>query len=90
MSNFKSQAKRQRELAKLNKRQAKDQKRAQRKAERSGAPVAAPAVVAQPLPANDRLAPSAAPAHTPATLAEAVARWRNTKIVKPKKHPYRA
>ena len=91
MSNFKSQAKRQRELAKLNKRQAKDQKRALRKAERSGATVAAPAAVAQPMPANDRLVPGAAPARTPATLAEAVARWRNTKVAKPNKHPpYRA
>ena len=39
MSNFKSAAKRKRELAKLDKRHAKDQKRALRKAERSGAAV---------------------------------------------------
>jgi hypothetical protein len=56
--NLKSQAKRKRELAKLGKRQAKDQKRAERKAERAGpgdvvvtaapAPTAPPARAAQP------------------------------------------
>ena len=38
--NFKSQAKRKRELAKLDKRQAKDQKRAQKRADEGGATVA--------------------------------------------------
>ena len=90
MSNFKSQAKRKRELAKLDKRQAKEQKRAVRKAEQRSAadlgalaPATAPA--AQPMPANHRLALATAPVHKPSTLAEAVERWKNTKIVKPKK-----
>jgi len=89
MSNFKSQAKRKRELAKLDKRHAKDQKRALRKAERSGtdAPAAAPAiaVVAQAIPANRRPAPSTGAVRKPLTLAEAAEVWRNTKIVKPKR-----
>ncbi|HEY9183656.1 MAG TPA: hypothetical protein VIQ99_10675 [Gammaproteobacteria bacterium] len=89
MSNFKSQAKRKRELAKLDKRQAKEQKRALRKAERSGTEVGAqaPAIaaVAQPMPANHRPAANAAPSRKPLTLAEAVERWRNTKVAKPKK-----
>ena len=88
MSNFKSQAKRKRELAKLDKRQAKEQKRAVRKAERSaadlGAPAAATAPVAQPMPGNHRPALATALVRKPTTLAEAVERWRNTKIVKPK------
>jgi len=89
MSNFKSQAKRKRELAKLDKRQAKEQKRALRRAERSGPAMgaAAPAVlaVAQPTLANRRSEPATASVRTPATLAEAVERWRNTKIVKSKR-----
>jgi hypothetical protein len=92
MSNFKSAAKRKRELAKLDKRQAKDQKRALRRAERSAADVGAPAPtvapvapVAQPLQRTHRLTPSAAPLRKPLTLAEAVERWKNTKVVKPKK-----
>ena len=90
MSNFKSQAKRKRELAKLDKRQAKEQKRAVRKAERSAAdlgapaPAAATAPVAQPMPGNHRPALATALVRKPTTLAEAVERWRNTKIVKPK------
>jgi len=89
MSNFKSQAKRKRELAKLDKRQAKDQKRAVRKAERSAADAGAAAVasapVAQPMPANHRPAPSMAPVRNPATLAEAVERWKKMKVAKPKR-----
>lgn len=89
MSNFKSQAKRKRELAKLDKRQAKDQKRALRRAERSGPGVgaSAPAVsaVAQPMLANSRLESGAASVRAPATLAEAVERWKNTKVVKAKR-----
>lgn len=89
MSNFKSQAKRKRELAKLDKRQAKDQKRALRKAERSGADVAAPVVaiapIARPMPADHRAAMVAAPVQQPMTLAQAVERWKNTKVGKPRK-----
>ena len=91
MSNFKSQAKRKRELAKLDKRAAKDQKRALRRAERSGTDVAAaPAVtgVAQLMPVQPRAAVTAAAApavRKPLTLAEAAERWKNTRIVKPKK-----
>jgi hypothetical protein len=90
MSNFKSQAKRKRELAKLDKRQAKDQKRALRKAERSGADVAAPVAataspIARPMPADHRAAMVTAPVHQPMTLAQAVERWKNTKVAKPKK-----
>jgi len=87
MSNFKSQAKRKRELAKLDKRQAKDQKRALRKAERSGADATAPAptlvAAVQPVAAKPWAATPAV--RTPLTLAQAVERWRNTKVVKPKK-----
>jgi hypothetical protein len=89
MSNFKSQAKRKRELAKLDKRQAKDQKRALRKAEKSGVTVAAApavAIVAVPKPPSlGRFAlPAAAPVAKPLTLEEAVQRWKTSKIVKPK------
>lgn len=83
MSNFKSQAKRKRELAKLDKRQAKEQKRALRKAERSGtdaSPLPAVAVPAQPLPVSHRPALGAAPPRKPLTLAEAVERWKTTKV----------
>jgi hypothetical protein len=88
MSNFKSQAKRKRELAKLDKRQAKDQKRALRKAERSGADTSAatstiPAAQIIPVPSRGE---SAAPApRKPMTLAEAAERWKNTRIEKPKR-----
>ena len=81
--NFKSQAKRKRELAKLDKRQAKDQKRASRRVDQSD-PAAAvtPALVAAvPLAARAAAAPVAP---KPLTLAEAVERWKNTKIAKPK------
>ena len=89
MSNFKSLAKRKRELAKLDKRQAKEQKRAIRKAERSAADIgaSAPAIAtpAQPTLAIRRPGQVAAPVPKPTTLAEAVERWKNTKVVKPKK-----
>ena len=89
MAGFKSAAKRKRELAKLDKRQAKDQKRAVRKAERSAAnggaamPTSASVVVQallRPGPAQ-----AAAPTRTPMTLAQVVEKWKNTKVVKPKK-----
>jgi hypothetical protein len=81
--NFKSHAKRKRELAKLDKRQAKDQKRAAQRAEQSGVdgavePVATPAAVS-----GVRAAPGVTQ-KVPLTLAEAVERWKNTKIVKAK------
>jgi hypothetical protein len=88
MSNYiKTQAKRKRELAKQDKRQAKEQKRAQRKAElRSGTeaetPTLATASVAPPAAAGHRPANGAAPARAPATLAEAVERWKATKVAK--------
>lgn len=79
--NFKTHEKRKRELAKLDKRQAKDQKRALRRAEGSE-PVAALGTVASAvLPA--RSAPGVAPAARPLTLAEAVERWKKTKVAKP-------
>ena len=71
MSNFKSQAKRKRELAKLDKRQAKDQKRELRRAERSGPGIgaSAPAVsaVVQPMPTSRRPEPATAPVRKPVT-----------------------
>lgn len=88
MANLKSAAKRKRELAKLDKRQAKDQKRAVRKAERSAnaaAATAAGAALVEPLPANQRPAPHAAPGRKPMTLAEAAELWRRTKVAKPTK-----
>jgi len=90
MSNFKSLAKRKRELAKLDKRNAKDQKRALRKAERSGTDVAAAApvlgAVAPSILATHRPVAGGLPtARKPATLAEAVELWKKTKVEKPKK-----
>jgi hypothetical protein len=92
VAGFKTQGKRQRELAKLNKRKAKDEKRALRKAERSGVAVAtatsAPATtVAAPKPAPQSYLggmPPPAPAPKVLTLAEAVQRWKSTKVVKAK------
>jgi hypothetical protein len=92
VAGFKTQGKRQRELAKLNKRKAKDEKRALRKAERSGVAVAAatpaPApIVAAPKPAPVSYLggmPAAAPPPKSLTLAEAVQRWKSTKVVKAK------
>ena len=89
MAGFKSAAKRKRELAKLDKRQAKDQKRAVRKAERSAAnggaamPTSA-TVVAQALDRPGQ-AQAAAPARTSMTLAQVVEKWKNTRVVQPKR-----
>jgi hypothetical protein len=91
MSGFKSVTKRKRELAKLDKRQAKDQKRALRKAARQTGPEASAPAVAPvapvPQPTVPHVRPLAAPpvAKQPLTLAEAVERWRNTKVAKPKR-----
>jgi hypothetical protein len=89
MSNFKSQAKRKRELAKLGKREAKDQKRALRKAERSGVNVVTPTPLltadVRPTATRHKSAPSVAPARKPLTLSEAVERWKSTKVAKPPK-----
>ena len=88
MSNYiKTQAKRKRELAKQDKRQAKEQKRAQRKAElRSGTepetPAPSTAQVARPSAASHRLPIGTTPARKPVTLAEAVERWKTTKVAK--------
>lgn len=83
--NFKSQAKRKRELAKLDKRQAKDQKRALRKAEqRTAEPIAVAASPTSPLqPSRMSSGPPEAP--KPLSLAEVVQRWKNTRIAKPKR-----
>jgi hypothetical protein len=80
--NFKSHAKRKRELAKLDKRTAKDQKRAAQRVQQSDADTPLPAVAAPAVPAGVRAAPTATP--KPLTLAEAVERWKNTKVVKAK------
>jgi hypothetical protein len=100
MSNFiKSQAKRKRELAKLDKRQAKDQKRAQKKAELRGTDDAVPSLAVAPVgqsaPVSRTISPPAvasrvavvspAAAPKPMTLAEAAERWRSMKIAKPAK-----
>ena len=90
MAGFKSQGKRKRELAKLDKRRAKDQKRALRKAERAGSTVATaspPTMEAAPKlsAASSTHAGGAAPApKPPLTLSEAVERWKATKAVKAK------
>jgi hypothetical protein len=86
MPNFKSATKRKRELAKLDKRQAKDQKRALRKAERSGAAGATSvgtAFTAQP--AAQPIAAGAAAAGRPTTVSEAMERWKKTKVAKPQR-----
>ena len=93
MSGFKTQSKRNRELAKQNKRRAKDEKRALRKAGRAAATVGivSPAtIVAVSQPAARRHTPTpptppTAAAGKPLTLAEAVERWKTTKIVKAKR-----
>jgi hypothetical protein len=86
MPNFKSAAKRKRELAKLDKRQAKEQKRALRKAERSGTGALAPTAVAVARPVtNQRPGLGAPPVRKPMTLTEAVERWKNTRIARPTK-----
>ena len=89
MSNFiKSQAKRKRELAKLDKRQAKEQKRAERKAaDRSSTDGLAPALATavQPATPSRPLSPAPPPERKPLTLAEAAERWKNLKVAKPGK-----
>jgi hypothetical protein len=88
MPNFKSAAKRKRELAKLDKRQAKDQKRALRRTERAGPDVGTPTTAIAPATQPPRASDQRAPAETarkPLTLAEAVERWKNTKVAAPKK-----
>ena len=87
--NFKSQAKRKRELAKLDKRTAKDQKRAAKKAENSVDVVttlatAVPVVAAPKAPFPGMRPTAVVPPKVPLTLAEMAQRWKNTKIVKPK------
>jgi hypothetical protein len=90
MAGFKSAAKHKRELAKLDKRNAKDQKRAARKAERARA-----GTVTQPLPINavtplrpvDSRIEKGAATPKPLTLAEAVERWKSTSVVNPKTRP---
>lgn len=79
--NFKSHAKRKRELAKLDKRQAKDQKRALQRAQ-PDAGAAVQLAVTPAVPSAARGAPPVSP--KPLTLAEAVERWKNTRIVKTK------
>jgi hypothetical protein len=90
MSGFKSAAKRKRELAKLDKRTAKDQKRAVRKAERAGAAVA-PALpitaTAQQGPANKGVVADTDATRKPLTLAEAVERWKTMKVGNPTTRP---
>jgi hypothetical protein len=71
--NLKSQAKRKRELAKLGKRQAKDEKRALRKAERAGSPEPVSSPASSPTGAKTPL-PGA-----PQSLAEAARRWAESK-----------
>ena len=88
MAGFKSAAKHKRELAKLDKRNAKDQKRAVRKAERARAGVVTqplPTVGTQPKPVNSRVENEPA-ARKQLTLAEAVERWKATKVGDPKTH----
>jgi hypothetical protein len=83
MAGFKSQTKRNREAAKLAKRQAKDQKRALRKAERAGNDVALQAVT--PTPPRPVVVRGTAALDKPLTLAEAVERWKRTKVAKPQR-----
>jgi len=97
--NLKSQAKRKRELAKLDKRQEKDRKRALRRAEGSepAAVITAAVAPAKSVPHAAGQKPSlssvrgvgavVAPVATPArplTLGEAAERWRTSRVAKPK------
>jgi hypothetical protein len=87
--NFKSQAKRKRELAKLDKRQAKDQKRALKRADGQPDGVAVAPAVTPALSSLSSRVPAAVPAVPaplpPMTLAQAVERWKTTKVVKAKR-----
>jgi len=79
--NFNNQTKRNRELAKKDKRAQKDQKRAQKKAEaraaRSGTLGAAPAMTA-----SVRVATPAPPSNVRQVASSAVFKWMNQKAVK--------
>jgi hypothetical protein len=77
--NFKSHEKRKRELAKLGKRQAKDEKRASKRAEGSEPVAGIPVVGAAPV------AVAAIAAPKPPTLAEHIERWKNMRVAKPKR-----
>ena len=79
--NFKSHEKRKRELAKLDKRQAKDQKRALKRTEGSEPVAALSSAPGAVLPAR-AVASVVAPVAKPLTLAEAVERWKKTKVAK--------
>lgn len=92
--NLKSQAKRKRELAKLDKRQAKDLKRAEKKADRAGPGD----VIVTPAPAPTPIAAKAVPQGVrapvvvvasgpkpPMTLAAAALLWKTSKVAKPAK-----
>jgi hypothetical protein len=81
--NFKSHAKRKRELAKLDKRQAKDQKRALQRSPQPDAGAEVQPVAIAAAPTGARAMPGVVQ-KPPLTLAEAVERWKNTKIVKAK------
>ena len=70
--NLKSQAKRKRELAKKDKRDAKDQKRAERKAERNAPGVGVPLLPNQP--------PLVTPPPVRSPLAAAVAAWKRPPV----------
>ena len=82
-SNLKTQAKRKRELAKLDKRHARDQKRAARKAEQANTADDSPAAT----PINARAVAVSTPMPAPPgplTLAELTERWKSMRTAKPK------
>jgi hypothetical protein len=80
-----TEAKRKRELAKLDKRQAKDQKRAARKAERANVATPHDASTARPASARTETATTRVDASpTPLTLADLAEQWKSTRIAKPK------
>jgi len=84
-SNQKTHAKRKRELAKLDKRHAKDQKRAARKAERVDVATLHDSSTAPPGSTRaETVSTRASAAPTPLTLADLAERWKSTRIAKPK------
>ena len=84
-SNLKTHAKRKRELAKLDKRHAKDQKRAARKAERVNVATLHDASAAPPAATRAETASTRVGATpTSPTLADLAERWKSTRIAKPK------
>ncbi len=91
MAGFKSAATRKRELAKLDKRTAKEQKRAVRKAERARADTTAPALPTIAMTphkgAGHGVAANATATPKPLTLAEVVERWKATKVGQPTTRP---